>query len=112
MLASYASSAGIDLKQLLSLASEQLGMSEDDDLSVLDSPIGLDEATSDDEKQRAALQIYLDSLPYECESQEEMQDKLNDIVGKIIVCAKAKNWLLLTTWDGALQWLDSCSNIQ
>lgn len=50
------------------------------------------------------LQTYLDSLPYECESVEDMQAHLEYIVGKITTCAKSKNWLVLTTWDGALQW--------
>jgi hypothetical protein len=56
------------------------------------------------EKQRASLQTYLDSLPYQCESVDEMQQKLEHIVGMIYVCAKAKNWLVLSTWDGMLQW--------
>ncbi|KAG2062138.1 hypothetical protein BDR06DRAFT_978583 [Suillus hirtellus] len=58
------------------------------------------------EKQKATLQTYIDSLPYECESIDVMQAKLEYIVGKLIVCAKSKNWLVLTTWDAILQcWL-------
>ena len=34
----------------------------------------------------------------------KMQAHLEYIVGKIAVCVKSKNWLVLTTWDGALQW--------
>ncbi|KAH7927359.1 hypothetical protein BV22DRAFT_1031842 [Leucogyrophana mollusca] len=58
------------------------------------------------EKQKAALQSYVDSLPYKCESVEEMQTKLEYIVSKLLVCAEAKNWLVLTDWDAMLQcWL-------
>ncbi|SJL05897.1 uncharacterized protein ARMOST_09233 [Armillaria ostoyae] len=80
------------------------------------SPFDMDDDTESDspgdtlelslEQQKSHLQSYLDSLPYECESCEDMQAKLEDIVGKIFICAKAKNWLVLTTWDGMLQcWL-------
>ncbi|KAI9462941.1 hypothetical protein F5148DRAFT_1212253 [Russula earlei] len=58
------------------------------------------------EKQRAALQTYLSSLPYDAESEEDMQSRLEFILGRIIICAEAKNWLVLATWDGVLQcWL-------
>lgn len=84
----------------------------------LDTAVDVLESPSDDiaaefvsdrsayEKQKATLQTYLDSLPYECESIDVMQAKLEYIVGKLIVCAKSKNWLVLTTWDAILQcWL-------
>lgn len=75
-----------------------------DDDTVSDSPGDTLELSL--EQQKSHLQSYLDSLPYECESCEDMQAKLEDIVGKIFICAKAKNWLVLTTWDGMLQcWL-------
>ncbi|EPQ60983.1 hypothetical protein GLOTRDRAFT_53630 [Gloeophyllum trabeum ATCC 11539] len=58
------------------------------------------------EQQYAALRTYLDSVPYECESVQDMESKLAYIVGRIDICAKTKNWLVLTTWDGMLQcWL-------
>ena len=81
---------------------------DEDDMSVPDSPLESGSmsprqaATTD--KQRATLQSYLDALPYKCETVEEMQANLEYLVGKIVVCAKSKNWLVLTTWDGALQW--------
>lgn len=81
---------------------------DEEDMSVPDSPLESGSmsprqgATTD--KQRATLQSYLDALPYKCETVEEMQANLEYIVGKIVVCAKSKNWLVLTTWDGALQW--------
>lgn len=55
-------------------------------------------------KQRASLQTYLSSLPYNAESEEDMQARLEFILGRIIICAEAKNWLVLATWDGVLQW--------
>ncbi|KAH9487094.1 Proteasome activator complex subunit 4 [Psilocybe cubensis] len=77
---------------------------DDEDIMVPDSP---DEAVNSVyDKQRASLQTYLDSLPYECETVEDMQARLEKIVEKIYICAKAKNWLVLSTWDGMLQcWL-------
>jgi proteasome activator subunit 4 len=59
---------------------------------------------TDMEKQLASLKTYVSAVPYECESVEEMQAKLENIVGKIFVCAKAKNWFVLSVWDGLLQW--------
>lgn len=80
-------------------------MSSDDvDMSVTDGTPSESIELSSYERQQASLKIYLNSLPYECESTEEMQEKLEQIVGKIFVCAKAKNWLVLSTWDGMLQW--------
>ncbi|SRR6267378_3725990 len=56
------------------------------------------------EKQRASLQTYLASLPYDAETEDEMRSRLEFILGRIIICAEAKNWLVLATWDGVLQW--------
>ncbi|KAJ6604293.1 hypothetical protein DFH09DRAFT_1300536 [Mycena vulgaris] len=54
----------------------------------------------------AAFQTYLDAAPYACESPEEMLAKLEQIIAKMHVCIKAKNWLVLSTWDGVLEcWL-------
>lgn len=75
-----------------------------DDVSVTDSPIAETAEEDDYEKQVAALQSYLNSVPYECETIDEMRAKLEYIVGRILVCAEAKNWLVLSTWDGLLQW--------
>lgn len=53
-----------------------------------------------------AFQTYLDATPYRCESPEEMLAKLEQIIAKMHVCIKAKNWLVLSTWDGLLEcWL-------
>ncbi|KAJ7456643.1 hypothetical protein FB451DRAFT_1276697 [Mycena latifolia] len=54
----------------------------------------------------AAFQTYLDAAPYPCEPPEEMLAKLEQIIAKMHVCIKAKNWLVLSTWDGVLEcWL-------
>ncbi|KAF8922284.1 armadillo-type protein [Mucidula mucida] len=77
---------------------------DDDGLSLCDSPGDLADLSMD--QQKATLQSYIDSSPYECESQDVMQARLEVIVGKIYICAKSQNWLVLTTWDGMLQcWL-------
>lgn len=78
-----------------------------DDVSIPDSPIESGESSIDlssMDRQLATLQTYLKHLPYECESPDEMQAELEFIVGRITTCARAKSWLVLTTWDGALQW--------
>ncbi|KAI0762664.1 ARM repeat-containing protein [Fomes fomentarius] len=92
---------------LSALAATSLGM-DDDDISVPDSPSSESGTLSPDalERQRASLQTYLNALPYESESPEDMQARLEYIVGRICICAETKNWLVLTTWDGMLQcWL-------
>lgn len=76
---------------------------EVDDNFDIDSVGELNEL-SDMEEQRISLQTYLDSLPYECETVEEMQARLEEIVQKIYICARTKNWLVLSMWDGMLQW--------
>ncbi|CCM01636.1 uncharacterized protein FIBRA_03697 [Fibroporia radiculosa] len=83
---------------------------DNEDMSVPDSPSWgsgtLTPGQSASERQRAALHSYIDSLPYKCESVEEMQAKLEHIISRISICAETKNWLVLTTWDGMLQcWL-------
>ncbi|KAJ3576133.1 hypothetical protein NP233_g629 [Leucocoprinus birnbaumii] len=77
---------------------------DDDEASILGSQDEDDHSLPD--AKRDSLQTYLDSIPYECESSEEMQDKLEFIVSRLYIAAKAKNWQLVTTWDGLLQcWL-------
>lgn len=98
-----------DLPQLLlsALAGRSHDAMDDDDISAPDTPIesgDMSPRQSALEKQRATLQTYLGALPYECENEEEMHAHLERIVGRIAVCIKSKNWLVLTTWDGVLQW--------
>jgi proteasome activator subunit 4 len=78
-------------------------MEEEDKISIVDSPGEIVDPFAYD-KQRASLQTYLDSLPYVCETVEDMQGRLERIVEKIYICAKSQNWLVLSTWDGMLQW--------
>ena len=76
---------------------------DDDEIDIADTPGEFADISAYD-KQRASLQTYLDSLPYKCESVEEMQAQLEQIIEKIYICSRSKNWLLLSTWDGMLQW--------
>jgi proteasome activator subunit 4 len=60
-----------------------------------------------DEAQLKSIQSYINSVPYTCETVEEMRVQLGGIVGNIAVCISSKNWPLLTTWDGVLQcWIE------
>lgn len=81
---------------------------DEDDIDILDSPteeispLVPDQSSYD--KQRANLAVYLDALPYKCESPQEMQDRLEHIISRLLICAESKNWSVLTTWDAMLQW--------
>jgi proteasome activator subunit 4 len=110
----------LDINNLIAEFAEEFGsgglsiiMDEEDmSVDVLESPsddiaAALVSGRSAYDRQKATLQTYLDSLPYECESIDAMQDKLEFIVGKLIICAEAKNWLALTSWDAMLQWYAS-----
>ena len=80
---------------------------EDDDFSGLETPQEIDSpsaAQGQMEKQLESLKVYLDALPYECEAPDEMQTKLESIVGKIDVCVRSKNWSLLPNWSQLLHW--------
>jgi proteasome activator subunit 4 len=107
--------ATFDVSQSLDPSSEaylhvlnSFAMEEEDVSTAPDSPtiesadLSREQATI--VKQRASLQTYLSSLPYDAESEEDMQARLEFILGRIIICAEAKNWLVLATWDGVLQW--------
>jgi hypothetical protein len=107
--------ATFDMSQSLDPSSESylhvlnsFAMEEEDVSTAPDSP-ALENADLSREqatmvKQRASLQTYLSSLPYNAESEEDMQARLEFILGRIIICAEAKSWLVLATWDGVLQW--------
>ena len=80
---------------------------DDDDFSGLETPPEVDSpstAQGQMEKQLESLKLYLDALPYECETPEEMQTKLEFIIGKIDVCVRSKNWSLLPNWSPLLHW--------
>lgn len=50
---------------------------------------------SAEERERSSLQSYIDSIPYECETIEEMDEKLRKIVADIYLCVKTGDWLSL-----------------
>ena len=89
------------------LALQGLEMDEDD-IDILDSPaeeispLATDQSSY--EKERANLAVYVDALPYKCDTLQEMQQKLEHIIEKLLICAESKNWSVLTTWDALLQW--------
>jgi proteasome activator subunit 4 len=56
-----------------------------------------------DAKELKTLDSYLKSLPYECESTPEMEDKLKMIVEKLTLCVKTNSWALSVGWDHMLQ---------
>jgi hypothetical protein len=104
----------VDMSQSLDLSETYLHvlnsfvMEEEDISTAPDSPAVENADLSREQvtivKQRASLQSYLSSLPYNAESEEDMQARLEFILGRIIICVEAKNWLVLATWDGVLQW--------
>jgi proteasome activator subunit 4 len=89
------------------LPAPDLSSMEGDDISVPGSPdivSGGATTPSAVDIQLASLKTYVDSLPYKCESLEEMQTKLEAIVAKLVVCVKSRNWAMLNKWDSSLQW--------
>jgi proteasome activator subunit 4 len=87
----------IDLSNLISTASKlALKMDDDDAIGTLSPEL---------DEESIFMQTLVRSLPYDCESVEEMREKLEFIVGKITICVKSKNWRLLTAWDDVLTWL-------
>jgi len=103
-LEAYASANDIEIVYCAEHESEMGGFL-DDDMSVSETPVESEGTVlSAWEKQHLALQTYLNSMPYDCESIQEMQAKLEMIVGKIFICAQAQNWLALAAWDALLDW--------
>ncbi|KAJ7630604.1 hypothetical protein FB45DRAFT_746590 [Roridomyces roridus] len=59
-----------------------------------------------EDSDQASMQSYFDSVPYACEAPDEVLAKLEQIIAKMHVCIAAKNWHVLSTWDGLLEcWL-------
>lgn len=91
-----------------SLSIRSVDMDDADDVDILDSPPEPASPHASEqsayEKQSANLAAYLDALPYKCESIQEMQEKLEHIIARLVVCAESKNWAALTNWDALLQW--------
>ena len=90
------------LKELEDKYLSPFAMPEEDEVSFAEAADESSQTTY--EKQVESLQAYLKALPYECESPEEMQRLLERIVSMICTAAKAQNWMVLTPWDGVLQW--------
>lgn len=91
----------------LGFFSQRPGKMDDDDFSGLETPQEVDSPLATQgqmEKQLETLKTYLDALPYQCETPEEMQTKLEFIVGRIDVCVRSKNWSLLPNWAQLLHW--------
>jgi proteasome activator subunit 4 len=84
-------------------------MEEEEIPSAPDSPstesvdLSYEDSDPSTEKLRASLQTHL-SLPYSIESKEDMRERLEFILGRIIICAEAKNWPVLVSWNSVLQW--------
>lgn len=79
-------------------------MSGDNSGSVTPSEVAsVEDASSNDAKELKALQSYLKSLPYGCESTEEMQEKLRLIVEKVYACVHTNSWAPSVGWDHMLQ---------
>ena len=53
-------------------------------------------------KQLANLRTFTDSVPFRCESPEEMEVKLAQIVDNIIICTKADHARMLKAWNAML----------
>jgi proteasome activator subunit 4 len=77
------------------------------DSTVVESPIGSDLNTPEVETSSKdalnSLKVYMNSVPYACESLEEMELKLETIISYIVVAAKSSEWRALSTWFGMLQ---------
>ena len=97
----------LDCIASLGFSPPQLGKMHNDDFSGLETPQEIHSSTAAQgqmEKQLESLKSYLDALPYECEPPEEMQTKLEFIVGRMDVCVRSKNWSLLPNWSQLLHW--------
>ncbi|KAF7310620.1 hypothetical protein HMN09_00604800 [Mycena chlorophos] len=70
---------------------------------VVELDMSADLDTEDLTPDQLALQVYVEAMPYSCESSAEMDAKLADIVAKIQICVEGKLWPILTTWDGVLE---------
>lgn len=56
------------------------------------------------DRQCAILKTFTDSVPYECESVDEMNDKLKGIVEKIVMCATVGDWVSMSHANNGLHW--------
>lgn len=54
----------------------------------------------------ASITVYRAHLPYETESPEAMNELLESIMSRIIICIRAKEWEMLGNWNHRLQGLE------
>lgn len=64
---------------------------------------GISDLEAQDAKELKSLETYVKSLPYECESTAEMEDKLKLIVEKLSICIQTNSWGQSVGWDHMLQ---------
>lgn len=74
------------------------GISVEDDLNGAQD--NSEEATFS--KQLAYLRTFTDSVPFKCETPEEMEVKLAQIVDKLYICTKTDNARMLKAWDAMI----------
>jgi len=51
-----------------------------------------------------SLETYLSSVPYPCESNEVIQEKLKWVVGRLVTALKSRDWMSVNVYDHLLQW--------
>ena len=80
----------------------ELGLDDDYEASSPseNTTIKIDE--TDEEKQLRVLNGYISSLPYPCESIEDMEQQLRTIVVKMTIAAEGRHWEHFFAWDGIL----------
>ena len=102
------------LDQIATLLESTHGSSlimDSDGMSTPASPIDGSDAgsTNTDEivrsKQQAALKTYIESVPYECESPEEMETILATILSKIYIATESSRVEIMRKLDEALNTL-------
>ena len=93
------------LPAAITLVMDDLPANDGGSASGLASPSG----ELSESQPHEVLHTYLNALPYVSESIEEMQQRLEFIIKRMIICIKVKDWKALGSWDGQLQWLRSIS---
>ena len=62
-----------------------------------------DDLLSSEAKDLKTLEGYIKSLPYSCETIDDMHEKLRVVVEKIYVCVHTNSWAASVGWDHMLQ---------
>lgn len=79
----------------------------DDDVDIFDAAVPSSKTEkkkdeTDEERQLRIMEGWTSSMPYACESPEQMQEQLEVIVSKLLIAAESRHWEHLVAWDGAL----------